>query len=246
MKFHIVQSAFCWKVIMGPFGWTEYTFFVLMQTLILLTQMWTFYGWLQFNHFNDEFFLFVFQILSYKEALTLTWETKQKFAREQTMGSYSNLYALLKAYGPKQPYHQSRNLQFKKTIRKKRLGTRLTLCSGRKDIRRKQNWKGLVDVSMDGYTEQLEKQWNATSESESDNEEEDEDEVEMIEYLNRPFISLDESLIADCSPSFISRNYHALKTLCSIEMKSKQQVYLYQEKGYVCIVSCFAGQSISQ
>ena len=190
------------------------------------------------------FFVSVYQILSYKEASTITWETKQKYAREQTMGSYSNLYALLKEFAPKQSYHQSRDLQFKKNIRKKRLRMKFILCSGRKDIRRNKKWKGLVDVSMEGYIEEMEKQWNVMSENLSDNEEENEEESEMIEYLNRPFISLDESLVADCSPSFISRNYHALKTLCSIEMKSKQQVYLYQEKGYVYIEPCFIFQSL--
>ena len=187
---------------------------------------------------------FVFQVRSYKEALTITWENKQKYAREKTMGSYFNLYALLKEFAPKHLCHRLRSLQFKKNIRKKRLDMKFMLCSGKKDIRKNKKWKGLVDISIEGYVEEMEKQWSETSEGQSEDEEEIGDEHEMIEYLNRPFISLDERLIADCSPSFISRNYNALKTLCSIEMKSKQQVYLYQEKGYVHTVLCFARLSL--
>ena len=151
------------------------------------------------------------------------------------MGAYSNLYSLLKEFAPSHPENQSKNLRFKKKVRKKKMEIKCMFFTGRKDIRKNRKWKGLVDVSMEGYMEEMamnyaEEDKDICNEAGSEDEEDDSD---MIEYLNRPFISLDESLIADCSPNFIRRTYHALRTLCSIEMKSKQEVYLYQEKGLV-------------
>ena len=167
---------------------------------------------------------------------------KQKYARGQTMGAYSNLYALLKAYSPGgQPENQFKNLTFKKKVRRKKLQIKYLFRTGRKDIRKYSRWKGLVDVSVEGYIQKMKIQSSTETGECSDelNSEDEEDERDMIEYLNRPYISLDESLIADCSPDFIRRNYHALRSLCSIEMKSKQQVYLYQDNGCV-FYHCFS------